>query len=200
MPNEDDMFAIVPCSHGHTPEEAIITGNLSQVTEYIPQSVARNERDQQLAQAERDAEETERFHDEVRARALQILGNGLTRLGERLDGYETRKAEREEQQRRDEEEAEAAEIEAMLEALPDPDAPDAETALQDAAHQPAGDMHSVDPVDAEHLDPEGEARSEALSGDMPKELERGAPLPTGDYGPTVSPPSKYRDPVAIGGN
>src|SRR6516164_2437294 len=120
MPDNNDMFAIVPCSHGHTPEEAIITGNLSQVTEYIPQSVARNERDQQLAQAERDAEETERFHDEVRARALRILGNGVTRIGERLDQYETREAERAEQQRRDAEAAEAAEIEAMLEALPDP--------------------------------------------------------------------------------
>jgi hypothetical protein len=58
---ESDRFAIVPIGPGPSPAEAIVVGNLSQVTEYIPQSVARNERDQQLAQAERDAEETAEY-------------------------------------------------------------------------------------------------------------------------------------------
>ena len=195
MPDNNDMFAIVPCSHGHTPEEAIITGNLSQVTEYIPQSVARNERDQQLAQAERDAEETERFHGEVRARALQILGNGLTRLGERIDAFETRKAERADQLQREAEEAEAARLEKELAALPDPDAPwafDNPTATGDD-----GDFEVKPPVDTEKHDPEH--RNEAASGAMPNELDKGAPPQPGEYVPTTPAPSPYRDPTAIGG-
>jgi hypothetical protein len=149
MHDQSEQFAIVPYTGQ---KDAIAHGNLSQVTEYIPQSVARNERDQQLAQAERDAEETAKVQAETRDVAARMLVDGLTRLGERLDGFETRKAEREEQQRRDAEETEAARIEAMLAELPDPDAPDAETVLKDAAHVPSGDLHSVGPVDAEHLD------------------------------------------------
>jgi hypothetical protein len=191
MPDDpNDLFAIVPCSHGHVPAEAIITGNLSQVTEYIPQSVARNERDQQLAQAERDAEETAKYQDEVRTSALQILGDGLTRLNERIDQFETRKQERQDQQRRAEEEAEAVAIEEMLSGLPDPDTLHA---LGDD-----GDFEAViPPVDAEKHDPEH--RNEAATGAMPNELDKGAPPQPGDILPTTPPPSPYRDPTSIGG-
>jgi hypothetical protein len=198
MNDPNELFAIVPFS-GRAPEEAIITGNLSQVTEYIPQSIVRNERDQQLAQAERDAEETERFHDEVRACAAQILTDGIVRLNERLDQFEARKAEREDQQRRDEEEAEAAAIEAELAALPDPDDPDV------LGNPPAtgddGDFQETKPPpDTERYDPEGELRNEAASGDMPKTLDKGAPPQSGDYLSTTPPASPYRDPTSIGGN
>jgi hypothetical protein len=186
--DNDQQFAIVPYT-GRAPEEAIITGNLSQVTEYIPQSVARNERDQQLAQAERDAEETERFHDEVRARALQILGNGVTRIGERLDAFEVRKAEREEQQRRDAEAAEAEAIELMLQSLPDLDQPRGDD----------GDFEIVLPVDPEKHNPEGEVRAENISGLTPEQLEEDIPPGPGDYTQEVTPEGRFRIPGVIGG-
>jgi hypothetical protein len=200
MPNENDqqLVALVPYT-GKPPENSIMEGCIPQVMENIPQSKARMEALQRFAQAKKDAEETERFHDEVRARALEILGNGLTRLSERIDAFEARRHEHMEQQKRIEEAAEAAAAEAEANAeysLPY----DAGTILKDATHMPTGDLHSVGPVDKEHLDPEGEARSEALSGATPQELDKGAPPPPGDYLPTSPAPSPYRNPVAIGLN
>jgi hypothetical protein len=185
---EEQQFAIVPYT-GRPPEEAIITGNLSQVTEYIPQSVARNEKEAQLAQTERNAAETAKHQAEVRACALQILGDGLEHLSNHLDGYETRKQEREEQQRRDAEAAEAAAVERMLATLPDPEAPQA---MGDD-----GEFEIKSPPDVERYDPE--ARAEAISGAMPEELEEGAPSETGEFGAPLPPPSPYRDPTSIGG-
>jgi hypothetical protein len=190
MPDNNQQFAIVPYT-GRAPEDAIVTGNLSQVTEYIPQSVARNEKEAQLAQAERDAEETANHQAEVRACAIQILGDGLTHLSNRLDGFETRKQEREEQQRRDAEEAEAAAVEQMLAGLPDPEDPQA---MGDD-----GELEAIKPPpDTEKLDPEH--RNEAVTGAMPEELEEGAPSEIGEFGAPLPPPSPYRDPTSIGGS
>jgi hypothetical protein len=189
MSDPNELFAIVPCSHGHVPEDAIVTGNLSQITEYIPQSVARDEREAQLADAERDAEETERFHDEVRQRAAHILADGITRLNERLDAFEAKRQAQADQLQREKEEAEAARIAAELAALPDPD---------NYTMGDDGDFQAVhDPVDTEKHDPEH--RNEAATGLMPKELDIGAPPQPGNYVPTTPPSSPYRDPTAIGG-
>ena len=60
----------------------------------------------------------------TRACAAQILADSITRLTSRLDAFEVR---REEQQRLDEQEAEREQqrrVQAMLDALPDPDDPD----------------------------------------------------------------------------
>jgi hypothetical protein len=165
--------------------------NFSQVTEYIPQSVARMEADQRFAQAKKDAEETERYHDEVRACALQILGDGLTRLSERLDQHEARKQARTDQLQRQAEEAEAARLEAQLAALPDPDHP---PMMGDD-----GDFQAIkEPVDTEKHNPEH--RNEAATGVLPTELEEGAPPEAGQYAPTTPPESPYRTPASIGLN
>jgi hypothetical protein len=190
MNDPNELFAIVPYSHGHAPAEAIITGNLSQVTEYIPQSVARMEADQRFAQAKKDAEQTERYQAEVRERALQILGGGLTRLGERLDQFEARKAERADQLQREAEEAEAAAVEQMLAGLPDPD--------NLHAMGDDGDLQAIKPPpDTERHNPE-EHRNEAAAGAMPNELDKGAPPQPGDYLSTTLPESPYRTPASIG--
>jgi hypothetical protein len=189
MSDQNERFAIVPVE-GKSPPEAIVVGPMSEVTEYIGGSIARNEKEAKLAQAQIDAEQTAKYQAEVRARAAQILSNGLTRLGERLDQFEARKAERAEQQRRDEEEAEAAAVEQMLAGLPDPDT--LHTLGDD------GDFEAViPPVDAEKHDPEH--RNEAATGAMPNELDKGAPPQPGDFMSTTPPPSPYRDPTAIGG-
>jgi hypothetical protein len=196
MNNQSERFAIVPIE-GKSPPESIVVGPMSEVMEYIGGSIARNEKEAKLAQAERDAAETERFHDEVRACAAQILADGLTRLGERIDAYETRKAERLDQQRRDMEEAVAAEAEQYLASLPDPEEPDA----LDTPHTMGddGDFQAVKPpVDTGKHDPEH--RNEAATGSMPRELDKGAPPQSGDYLSTTPPSSPYRSPASIGLN
>jgi hypothetical protein len=162
----------------------------------LRQSIARIEEEQRLAQAKQDAEETERFHDEVRECAAQILADGVARLAERIDGFETRKAERADQLQRQAQEAEAARLAAELAALPDPDDPEA------FEGPPAtGDDRELtavhEPVDTEKHDPEH--RNEAATGVLPKELDKGAPPQLGQYVPTTPPPPKYRDPAVIGG-
>jgi hypothetical protein len=201
MSGPGDRFAIVPIAPGPTPPEAFVIGNMDQVMEFIPQSVAREEAEQRLADQEKHAAEITRQQDEARTCALQILGDGLTRLNQRIDQYEARKQERADQQRRDEVAAEAQRIEAMLDALPDPDAPDTETAIRDATGTPSGELHTVAPVDKEPLDPDDPhtvTRVEALTGDMPKELAKGAPVEPGDYTPTSPPEGPYRTPASIG--
>jgi hypothetical protein len=190
MPNPDELFAIVPCSHGHVPEDAIITGNLSQVTEYIPQSVAREEAEQRLAQAKEEAAATERIQAEARACAAQMLADSVARLNERVDAFVERKQEREREDAAREAEAEAKAVEAMLDALPDPDDPDA---MGDD-----GELQAVhEPPDPEKHNPEH--RNEAATGSMPPELDAGAPPEAGQYVPTTPPESPYRDPASIGG-
>jgi hypothetical protein len=79
------------------------------------------------------------------------------------------------QERRAQEEAacaEAAEHRKYLAEHPDPNAP------ADDTHHPSGELHSLDPVDKEHFDPEA---SEDDQGDLPNELEEGAPPPLGSY-------------------
>ena len=198
MSDPNEMFAVVPYS-GNAPEEAIIIGNLSQVTEYIPQSVAREEAEQHLAEAEQRAAATAQHQAEVRACAAQMLADGMARLSERLDAFVTRKQALADQQQRDAEAAEIARVEAMLETLPDPDTP---AALGD--HAPSGDLHSIAPVDKEPLDPEGELPDpdnpdDAVTGAMPRELDKGAPPEAGEYAQTSPPASPYRDPPSTGG-
>jgi hypothetical protein len=216
MTTPDEMFAVVPYS-GKAPDEAIIKGNLSQVTEYIPQSVSREEAEQRLAEAEQRAAEVAMQQDEIRAHAAQILSDGLERLATRLDTFITRKQAFADQQKRDAEAAEIARVEAMLDILPDPDTPntpDVETALRDSSHAPSGDLHSIAPMDKEPFDREGEGepdpddpeneddpetRAEAVTGAMPPELDKGAPPEAGEYAPTSPPASPYRDPPSTGG-
>jgi hypothetical protein len=209
MSDPNEMFAVVSYS-GKAPDEAIITGNLSQVTEYIPQSVAREEAEQHLAEAEQRAEEVAQHQSEIRAQAAQILTDGMARLSERIDAFETNQKARADQQKRDAEAAETEAIEQMLARLPDPDTPDA---MRDSSQPPSGDLHSIAPVDREPLDPEGEpvpgelpdpddpenTRAEAVTGAMPRELDKGAPPEAGEYALTSPPPSKYRDPPSTGG-
>jgi hypothetical protein len=194
MNDQSERFAIVPVE-GKSPPESIVVGPMSEVMEYIGGSIARIEKEQRLAQAERDAEETAKYQDEVRVCALQILGDGLTRLNERIDQFETRKQGRADQLQREAEEAETARIEEELAALPDPDDPEAFENLHTMGDD--GDFEAVKPKPDVKLDPEH--RNEAATGVLPTELEEGAPPEPGDYSPTMPPPSPYRDPTSIGG-
>ena len=203
--SDPEQFAIVPVE-GNSPPEAIVVGPMSEVTSYIGQSIARIEEEQRLAESQAEAAEVAQHQSEIRAHAAQILTDGMARLSARLDAFVASKQARADQQQRDAEAAEIARVEAMLETLPDPDTPDAPV-LRDSSHAPSGDLHSIAPVDREPLDPENEpdpddpenTRAEAVTGAMPKELDKGAPPEAGEYTPTSPPPSPYRDPTVIGG-
>jgi hypothetical protein len=197
---DNELFAIVPVEGNQSPPEAIVVGDLREVTSYIGQSIARIEEEQRLAQAQQDAAETERIQSEARACAAQMLVDGLTHLSERLDEFETRKPARAEQARRAKEAAEYQAIEDAIAAHPDPDNPDASTVLKDAVPEPGGELHSHPAVDREKYDPEGEHTEDALTGLTPSELEKDTPPPLGDYGAPLPPKSPYRTPTTIGGN
>jgi hypothetical protein len=194
MNDQSERFAIIPVE-GKSPAESIVVGPMSEVMSYIRDTIPRREEEQRLARAQRDAVETERFHDEIRTRAFQILGNGLTRLGERIDAYETRKQERADELEREKEKAALASLEEELAALPDPDNP--KTWDNPIATGDDGDLEAiVPPPDTEKLDPEH--RNEAATGATPNELDKGAPPQPGDYLSTTPPESPYRTPASIG--
>jgi hypothetical protein len=189
MDNDQQQFAIVPVE-GKSPPEAICVGPMSEVTKYISQSISRIEEEKRLAKAQEDAAETELKQQEVRECAAQMLADGVAHLAERIDRFEAQRKERADQLQREAEAAEAEAIEQMLSELPDPESPQA---MGDD-----GELEAVKPPpDVEKYDPE--ARAEALSGDMPEELEEGAPSETGEFGAPLPPPSPYRDPTSIGG-
>jgi hypothetical protein len=67
----DDRFAIVLIAPGPAAPEALVIGNMEQVMEFIPQSVAREEAEQRLVDQEKHAAEVARQQDEARACDLQ---------------------------------------------------------------------------------------------------------------------------------
>jgi hypothetical protein len=193
MPNDpNELFAIVPVEGTKSPSDAIIVGNMSAVMECLPQTVARQEAEGRLARQEEDAAEVTRQQQEVRACAAQILGEGLTRLGERLDQFETRKAEHAAKLQRDTEEAEYQAVEDEISRLPDPDNPDVHSALQAGDD---GELTTKPPVDTERHNPAH--LEDAGEGDLPNELERGAPPPIGPFGAPPPRQPEFRSPAAI---
>jgi hypothetical protein len=207
MPDDlPELFAIVPVE-GKSPPGAICVGPMSEVTAYIGQSIARIAEEERLAQAQRDAAETERHQAATRTHALQMFSDGIARLGERIDQFAARKQAHEAQLQREKEEAETARVEALLAALPDPDAPDL---YPGTGHNPAphpaphelsddGDFEAVNPPpETEKHNPEH--RTESLIGiKQSPELEADPPEP-GDYSSTAPAPSPYRNPASIGLN
>jgi hypothetical protein len=188
--SEDKLFAIVPVE-GKPPADAIVVGPMSEVTEYIGGSVARNEKEAKIVRAERDIRETTAYQDEVRACALEILADGLAHISDRMDAYEARKKEHADEQQRAAEEAEAPAVEQMLAEIPDPDQPRTDD----------GELLAIkEPPETEKYDPDGEARSESITGLTPPDLEETVPPEPGAFTPTAAPESPYRNPAAIGGN
>jgi hypothetical protein len=201
MPDDLDLFSIIP---GRSPSNAIVTGPMSEVMEYIGGSVARNEKEAQIAKAQRDAVETERHQQEVRTSVAQMLADGLTRLHSRLDEFEARAQTRADRLEREKEEAENARTEAFLASLPDPEDPATTAPLATTLSVPTGDDGDFEasnpPVDREKYDPDGVARAETITGVTPPELEKATPPEPGDFGPTAPAPSPYRNPASIGLN
>jgi hypothetical protein len=165
--SDPQCFAIIPFD-GPPPPEAIVIGDLDAVLRYLPQTVAAEELEQRaLGLADRLAVRERTFSAGVQV-LTESIGKFMEACGRLVDGEEERAAE---QIRLDEEEkarAEAAELRDWLAANPEP------AALADD-HQPGGELHSLEPVDKERFGAEDD------QGTLPRELERGAPAPSGSY-------------------
>jgi hypothetical protein len=199
MPDDPELFSIVPVE-GKAPSDAIVTGPMSEVMEYIGGSVARNEKEAQIAQAERDIEQTAREQEETRARTAQMFANGVAHLAARLDQFVAREQARAAQLQREKEAAENARVEALLAALPDPDDPNLYPGIGSnpapGEHSDDGDFEAINPpVDTEKHNPvvsETAHRTESITGITPPELEETTPPEPGDFSATAPAPSPYR--------
>jgi hypothetical protein len=129
--------------HDAVTRDAIVIGDFKEVMEYIPQSVARTEAEERLANTEKHVLKREEQIKE-REQSVQIAGirnfcDSVAGLSRRLDALEAR---RKEQAMRDAAEEQAA-IKRMFDAHPDPDDMD--------LHTQTGDLHVLAPTDQEPL-------------------------------------------------
>ena len=184
--------------------DVIMTGSMSAIMERLPDTSARNDAlSTMLDTAVKQVEAEEKLED-ARACAAQILSDGITRLATRLDAFEVR---REEQQRLDEQEAEREQqrrVQAMLDALPDPDDPDLgdPTGIIPPTRATGAELESDDgDLEIKHAkDPEryGPGSDDEGPGDLPRELEKGTPPPFGSYtDPKPDPPGGPGDPKQV---
>ena len=152
-------FAIIPIEPGPVPAEVIVIGNMEQVMEYIPQSVAREKAEAEFERARVTADAIRRAQSATTKLQVAAFADGVTHLERRLDAFEGRRAE---QARRDAEaqvKAEAERIATHLAALPDAD--DADTW---DGPRPSGELT---PIAASH--PEDKRQLAALdSGRSPR--------------------------------
>src|SRR5262249_9490855 len=138
--NPTDRFAIIPITPGPAPAEAIVVGDMRQVFEYIPQSVARNDAMAELERARFTADQIKGIQEKTRAVQVSMLADSVTHLSSRMDALVTRRAERARRDAEREAEEEAKRIQAELDALPDPDDP------EPLNHQNPGDLHPLPPT------------------------------------------------------
>lgn len=138
--NPTDRFAIIPITPGPAPAEAIVVGDMRQVFEYIPQSVARNDAMAELERARFTADQIKGIQEKTRAVQVSMLADSVTHLSSRMDALVTRRAERARRDAEREAEEEAKRIQAELDALPDPDDP------EPLIHHNTGDLHPLPPT------------------------------------------------------
>jgi len=141
LPNR---YAIIPVFPSTKTDEAIVIGDMRQVMEYIPQSVARADAMEQLERARFTADQIKSMQAKTRAVQVSMLADSVSHLPRRLDSLIAQRQERARRDAEREAEEEAERIQAELDALPDPDDPD--------AHQPGGgELHALPPSEKPEL-------------------------------------------------
>jgi hypothetical protein len=123
--DQSDRYAIIPIPPGPAPAEAIVTGNIDQVFEYIPQSAARADAMKELDRARLSLDQIAHAQERTRAVQVLMLNEALDRLTTRQDSFATKQRERRKEAKARRDAAEAKRIQAALDALPDPDDPHA---------------------------------------------------------------------------
>lgn len=120
-----ERFAIVPISTpGRTPDDALVVGPLSEVTEYIGQSVARQDAIAGLNHARFSVDQIASMQNKTRAVQAAMLADTIKQLDARLNALAHRRSDSALARKRRDEEEEQKRIKAELDALPDPDDPD----------------------------------------------------------------------------
>jgi hypothetical protein len=169
-----DRFAIVPILDGQpVPPEAIVIGPLSEVMEYISQSIAREAAEQRLADRELQTAEAANRVVDVGAHLMDQVEALAAQKEAEVRADRKRRADK---ARRDAENA-AREREAQAQAYLD----------QQGSDQPTphgGELSSLGPVEHERYAPYDQ-------GDLPRELVAKVPADPGNY---VEP-----DPEELGG-
>jgi hypothetical protein len=171
-PSTAERFAIVPLSTGPAPADAIITGSMSAVMEYIPQSVARQDAIEELEKARFTADQISSLQEKTRAVQATMLSDSINHLTARLDVLVARRDEEAREREAEEETAEAKKIADELAALPDPDDP--------RPHENTGNLHTLsakedpgDPTD----DTEGYLPEELAPPPDPPPEQKGTVFP-----------------------
>lgn len=183
--DQSDRYAIVPIAPGPVPKEAIVVGNIDQVFEYIPQSVARDDAMKELEAARFTHEQIAHAQERTRAVQVLMLNEALDRLTTRQDSFGTRQRERRRQAKARRDAAEAKRIQDALDALPDPDDPH--------AFIPGGELHSL-PGKEEAAPLRAEDQ-----GNLPNELLEGVPpgRATHPIDPDPDKGAVYPQPISV---
>jgi hypothetical protein len=186
MPHDQyQRYCILPLGAGPAPSEAIVVGGLPDVMSYLPQTVAREDREKRLVEEEarlarradsvriqadeliereRDLERREDACRSIQAEAIRRFANDVFDLGRRLDAFEQRR------------------IADALRELPDSDDPEGRSENQQQAE---ADNLPPAPLPPPHGDEQlaelAIERERTDQGDLPVELQRNAPSPPGNY-------------------
>ena len=133
-----ERFAIVPLSTpGRTPDDAIVVGPLSEVTEYIGQSIARQDAVEELERARFSADQIFALQSKTRGVQAAMLADTIKQLDVRLNTLTQRRADAARDRKRRDEEEERQRIQRELDVLPDPDAPDPLLPLRSKEPEPS---------------------------------------------------------------
>jgi hypothetical protein len=169
----------------------IMRGSLSAVTECIVDSRARADAISLLEDAAKAVgllEQQQQHEAQLREREVRAFCDGIAALARRLDALEQRRAEHARQAAEDE----ARAIQQKLDAMPDPDDPNA------ALEHPTGELHQVEA--------NAPARRAQLAagdqGDLPREITRDVPPDLGtepvfDPAELAHPQQPPAQPVAV---
>jgi hypothetical protein len=180
---------------------------MAAIMERLPDTHARNDAlSTMLDTAVRQVEAEERLED-ARASAAQILADGITRLATRLDQFEKQRALSAKRAEAERKARDAARVQRYLDELPDPENPDPLTYPPPSdltIHEPKPPMDIGDDRTSETddgdlevkkaVDPE---RYDAGIGDLPSELKKGAPAPSGTNTDVKPDPLGGEDPKQV---
>ena len=84
MSSATELFAIVPVP-GRTPDDAIVIGDLKEVMQYIPQSVARDDAIAELDRARFTADQISSLQQKTRGVQVTMINDSISHLSQRLD-------------------------------------------------------------------------------------------------------------------
>jgi hypothetical protein len=175
----NQQFAIVPVpAHpGYAKDfvnsDAILIGPMDEAMQSIRQSVAHTAMLRRIDEGERQAAATGRQQEQNRKQQILTFCDSVAKLSRRMDHYEAELAIK--QQRAADKKATADE-ETTRQRI--------EAALDDLhSHENTGDLSPLHPKEEQQTDDE--------EGDLPRELEEGAPAPSGNFAQPEDPASPH---------